>query len=553
MPMNLLAAAFGGKQYGGVAPASSNQRWVTPSDDDILKMMTQVEQETFADDQKWLNTARSVVDQQNAYAAYQKAMNAAGAVKHGDQGWQSFAQWSLGDNYKAPASVTPPAPRPPAPSTARTEGSVMSGTTAGKGLSDGSEVGSLNNISSHVLRSLLDGNRITPRNRQAVEEELGLRESGVKFPVDPTLATQVHRHTEALTEELALDYMKQMLEMEPKDRRKFLRENLGPSLFDSAPLLFNAARKAYNRPGLVGLSGDLDSIHKVSALFRDMQSLHTALRSDSEAGTTGAVFGRLIDTLSWGLTDEETSEAIKLFREDKVTEQDVAEWYQVMAANLGEVAGYAIMASVLGSLGSSASAGAGKIATVAPKAHEVMKKFMGRFGGKAHLTKRPLLTNRPHRPLLTNTPPAGPSNLPALKAPVARPIPLHAPELPPTALKATVSPGLKIYKSVVNNPKAALTMLESKGAFKELKLKTVQKKKIAQALYDRGLEFGKIAEARQYISKNLDALLNHTTGTAGAAGATAALSAMLPFVDVDSLSKEGTDVLEELVKIFGAE
>ena len=87
------------------ANVNNNPRWKTPSEDEVKGMLGAENLAEYAakglDVDSIVRTAQSVVSQQNAFKAYQEDMAKIGAVKNGDKGWKSFAEWSLG---KAPVS-----------------------------------------------------------------------------------------------------------------------------------------------------------------------------------------------------------------------------------------------------------------------------------------------------------------------------------------------------------------------------------------------------------------------------------------------------------------
>ncbi len=87
------------------ANVNNNPRWKTPSEDEVKGMLGAENLAEYAakglDVDSIVRTAQSVVSQQNAFKAYQEDMAKIGAVKKGDKGWKSFAEWSLG---KAPVS-----------------------------------------------------------------------------------------------------------------------------------------------------------------------------------------------------------------------------------------------------------------------------------------------------------------------------------------------------------------------------------------------------------------------------------------------------------------
>ena len=399
------------------------QRWLTPSLNEIASMLDKIEGKIRSEDDKWVAIAQSVANQQNAYAEYQADMKKKGVNDQNHANYTPFAKWMSGEPVKGASGNPTPGSEgrgngnPPVNPTPGPEGigdgrppADLSHDSLGADVPIRQSINPLSSISSNMLRNLLGSASVTTENKKAIEAELNSRGGKDKFDIDPTLSLaqltpsttaklgEQARHndipepsssstpevkpvaTTTLTEDVAKNYMKQMLDMSPKDRRAFLRENLGPSLFDSAPMLFNIAKEAYGRPGVVGLPDTLEAAHKLSDLYRDMTSLHTALRSDTEAGTTGNVFGRFIDTLSWGLTEEETTKAMKMLKSDSITEKDFAEWHQILASNLGEVAAYGLLAKAISVVGGGVkSMMGGATSTTASKTAQEGKKFVSRL------------------------------------------------------------------------------------------------------------------------------------------------------------------------------
>ena len=89
---------------------NQNNRWLTPPDSEVMKMIGDIYEISEEDkalvaaaekknemynQNKGLNIARSVIDQQKSYEAYQKAMKDAGVTKENqgtNKNYQTYAQ-----------------------------------------------------------------------------------------------------------------------------------------------------------------------------------------------------------------------------------------------------------------------------------------------------------------------------------------------------------------------------------------------------------------------------------------------------------------------------
>jgi len=105
---------------------NQNNRWLTPPDSEVMKMIGDIYEISEEDkalvaaaekknemynQNKGLNIARSVIDQQKSYEAYQKAMKDAGVTKENqgtNKGYQTYAQWLLGNKFVTAPSNNPP-------------------------------------------------------------------------------------------------------------------------------------------------------------------------------------------------------------------------------------------------------------------------------------------------------------------------------------------------------------------------------------------------------------------------------------------------------------